>query len=168
MNDLFIQGLTIDWNRVRPYNYVRQIPAISGIDTFTFHKPITFFVGENGSGKSTLLEAIAVAYGFNAEGGTKNYSFSTYNSHSELCEAMTISKGYRRPKFGYFLRAESFYNVATKEIDYSDDDHPSKGYHQNHTVKVFSPLRRTTWVQMESIFLTSRKPLYPRSGSSRY
>ena len=50
--------------------------------------------------------------------------------HSELCEAMTISKGYRRPKFGYFLRAESFYNVATKEIDYSDDDHPSKGYHQ--------------------------------------
>ena len=67
MNDLFIQGLTIDWNRVRPYNYVRQIPAISGIDTFTFHKPITFFVGENGSGKSTLLEAIAVAYGFNAE-----------------------------------------------------------------------------------------------------
>ena len=37
MNDLFIQGLTIDWNRVRPYNYVRQIPAISGIDTFTFH-----------------------------------------------------------------------------------------------------------------------------------
>ena len=130
MNDLFIQGLTIDWNRVRPYNYIRQIPAISGIDTFTFHKPITFFVGENGSGKSTLLEAIAVAYGFNAEGGTKNYSFSTYNSHSELCEAMTISKGYRRPKFGYFLRAESFYNVATKEIDYSDDDHPSKGYHQ--------------------------------------
>ena len=77
MNDLFIQGLTIDWNRVRPYNYVRQIPAISGIDTFTFHKPITFFVGENGSGKSTLLEAIAVAYGFNAEGGTKNYSCLT-------------------------------------------------------------------------------------------
>lgn len=77
MNDLFIQGLTIDWNRVRPYNYVRQIPAISGIDTFTFHKPITFFVGENGSGKSTLLEAIAVAYGFNAEGGTKNYCKSS-------------------------------------------------------------------------------------------
>ena len=116
MNDLFIQGLTIDWNRVRPYNYVRQIPAISGIDTFTFHKPITFFVGENGSGKSTLLEAIAVAYGFNAEGGTKNYSFSTYNSHSELCEAMTISKGYRRPKFGYFLRAESFYNVFPEPV----------------------------------------------------
>ena len=58
MNDLFIQGLTIDWNRVRPYNYVRQIPAISGIDTFTFHKPITFFVGENGSGKSTTIKML--------------------------------------------------------------------------------------------------------------
>ena len=145
MNDLFIQGLTIDWNRVRPYNYVRQIPAISGIDTFTFHKPITFFVGENGSGKSTLLEAIAVAYGFNAEGGTKNYSFSTYNSHSELCEAMTISKGYRRPKFGYFLRAESFYNVATKEIDYSDDDHPSKGYHQKSHGESFLAIALTLY-----------------------
>ena len=55
MNDLFIQGLTIDWNRVRPYNYVRQIPAISGIDTFTFHKPITFFVGENLAGSRIPL-----------------------------------------------------------------------------------------------------------------
>ena len=38
MNDLFIQGLTIDWNRVRPYNYVRQIPAISGIDTYVWQR----------------------------------------------------------------------------------------------------------------------------------
>lgn len=129
MNELFIQSLMIDWNKIRPYNYVRQIPAICDMEKFEFHKPVTFFVGENGSGKSTLLEAIAVAYGFNPEGGTKNYSFSTYDSHSELCNAITISKGYRRPKFGYFLRAESFYNVATKEIDYSDLDHPSKGYH---------------------------------------
>ena len=129
MNELFIQSLMIDWNRIRPNNYVRQIPAICDMEKFEFRKPVTFFVGENGSGKSTLLEAIAVAYGFNPEGGTKNYSFSTYDSHSELCDAITISKGYRRPKFGYFLRAESFYNVATKEIDYSDLEHPSKGYH---------------------------------------
>ncbi len=67
---------------------------------FAIRKPITFFVGENGSGK--LLEAIAVAYGFNAEGGTKNYSFSTYNSHSELCEAMTISKGIADQSSGIF------------------------------------------------------------------
>jgi predicted ATPase len=76
-------------------------------------------VGENGSGKSTLLEAIAVQYGFNPEGGTKNYSFSTYDSHSELCDALTLIKGARKAKWGYFLRAESFYNVATAEEEYS-------------------------------------------------
>ena len=53
-----------------------------------FYKPITFFVGENGSGKSTLLEALAVAHGFNLEGGTKNYVFSTHDTHSELCDAI--------------------------------------------------------------------------------
>ena len=125
MNDLFIQGLTIDWNRVRPYNYVRQIPAISGIDTFTFHKPITFFVGENGSGKSTLLEAIAVAYGFNAEGGTKNYSFSTYNSHSELCEAMTIYKGYRRPTLSQIYRCTVFMLMPLRWPTLSSESFPA-------------------------------------------
>lgn len=129
MNELFIQGLTIDWDRVPPHSYVRQIPAIRSIRDLSFRKPITFFVGENGSGKSTLLEALAISYGFNPEGGTKNYAFSTYDSHSELHDAITLSKGYRRPRFGYFLRAESFYNVATKEIDYTDDKHFSKGYH---------------------------------------
>ena len=76
-------------------------------------------MGENGSGKSTLLEAIAVAYGFNPEGGTRNYKFSTYDSHSELCNAMRLIKGIHKPGWGYFLRAESFYNVATAEDEYS-------------------------------------------------
>ena len=86
--------------------------------------------GRNGSGKSTLLEALAVSYGFNSEGGTKNYSFSTFDSHSELYNAIRISKGFRKAKWGYFLRAESFYNVATKELEYSDWAHPSEKYHE--------------------------------------
>ena len=76
-------------------------------------------MGENGSGKSTLLEAIAVAYGFNPEGGTLNYSFSTYDSHSELHDAMRLVRSFNKAKWGYFLRAESFYNVATAEDYYS-------------------------------------------------
>ena len=68
MNDLFIQGLTIDWNRVRPYNYVRQSPAISGIDTFTFHKPITFFVGENGSGPVSYTHLVSESPGRSRHG----------------------------------------------------------------------------------------------------
>ena len=66
-----------------------------------------------------MLEAIAVAYGFNPEGGTRNYSFSTYDSHSELCDAIRLIRGYRKPGWGYFLRAESFYNVASAEEEYS-------------------------------------------------
>ena len=116
---LYIKGINIDWDKISGVSYLRNIPSISGISNLTFHKPITFFVGENGSGKSTMLEAIAVAYGFNPEGGTKNYCFSTYDSHSELCNAMRLIRGYKKPGWGYFLRAESFYNVATAEDEYS-------------------------------------------------
>ena len=119
MTSLFIDKAIIEWDKIAKDNYLRGIDAISGVGEVTFRNPVTFFVGDNGSGKSTLLEAIAVAYGFNPEGGTKNYSFSTYDSHSELCDAMRLSKGAGRAKSGYFLRAESFYNVATKEEEYS-------------------------------------------------
>lgn len=133
MNHQFIQGFSIDWNKIDQNSYLRDIEAINNLEGLTFTKPITFFVGENGSGKSTMLEALAVAYGFNPEGGSKNYNFSTYNSHSELCDAIRVSKGYRKERWGYFLRAESFYNVATKEEDYADANHPSAGYHrQSH------------------------------------
>ncbi len=130
MNELFIQRLSIDWNKIDQGSYLRKIEAIKDLDELIFEKPITFFVGENGSGKSTLLEALAVAYGFNPEGGTKNYSFSTYDSHSPLYEAIRVSKGFRKAKWGYFLRAESFYNVATKEEEYADIAHPSEKYHE--------------------------------------
>lgn len=119
MNTQLIQGISIDWDKIGRYSYLREIPALKGLGFLEFQKPITFFVGENGSGKSTLLEAIAVAAGFNPEGGTRNYSFSTYDSHSELCEAIRIKKGFRRAGWGYFLRAESFYNVATMEEEYT-------------------------------------------------
>ena len=119
LNSQLINAVMIDWEKIEQGSYLREIPAISGIERIPFTHSVTFFVGENGSGKSTLLEAIAVAYGFNPEGGTRNYSFSTYDSHSELCNAIRLSKGVRHAAYGYFLRAESFYNVATKEEEYS-------------------------------------------------
>ena len=130
MNELYIQSLSIDWNRIEENSYLRKIDALKGLEELVFEKNIAFLVGENGSGKSTLLEALAVAYGFNLEGGTKNYFFSTYDSHSRLHEALKVSKGYRKAKWGYFLRAESFYNVATKEEEYADFEHPSEKYHE--------------------------------------
>ena len=120
--ELFIRGLRIDWDRVSPDSYLRKIPAIAAVKTLSFHAPVTFFVGENGSGKSTLLEAVAIAYGFNPEGGTRNYRFSTFDSHSELCEAISLIKGVYRPGWGYFLRAESFYTMASKTLEYEFGD----------------------------------------------
>lgn len=96
-------------------SYLNNIPAIDFLiknKTLSFSKNVTFFVGENGTGKSTLIEAIAVAYGFNPEGGTKNFNFSTNSSHSDLWEHIALAKtGFA--KDGFFLRAESFYNVAS-------------------------------------------------------
>ncbi|MCM1135032.1 MAG: AAA family ATPase [Clostridium sp.] len=134
MNQQLIQGVAINWDKIGGRSYLREIEALRGLDYLEFKRPVTFFVGENGSGKSTMLEAMAVASGFNPEGGTKNYNFSTYNSHSELCEAMKIVKGIRRAGWGYFLRAESFYNVATQEEEYARDvPMPSEGLHkQSH------------------------------------
>jgi predicted ATPase len=94
--------------------YPFSLPAVRHLDVLALHPQVTFFVGENGSGKSTLLEAIAVSWGFNAEGGTKNFRFGTRISHSDLEQYIRLSKGVRRPKDGFFLRAESFFNVATE------------------------------------------------------
>ena len=117
-----IQGVSINWDKIDKRSYLRGIEAIKDLDYLSFNRNITIFVGENGSGKSTMLEAIAVNYGFNPEGGTKNYNFSTYDSHSELCDAIRLSRGISKPGWGYFLRAESFYNVATAEEMYSRED----------------------------------------------
>ncbi|MUI14364.1 AAA family ATPase [Massilia dura] len=93
--------------------YPFSLPAVKHLDQLAFHPAVTFIVGENGSGKSTLLEAIAVALGYNAEGGSRNLRFGTRDSHSPLHGHLRISRGYRKPRDGYFLRAESFFNVAT-------------------------------------------------------
>jgi len=132
--NLLIQSVSIDWSALDEDSYIREIEALRGMDHLEFCKSVTFFVGENGSGKSTLLEALAVEYGFNPEGGTLNYSFSTYDSHSELCDAIRLSKGICKSKRGYFLRAESFYNVATQEEEYSKlpGGIPQEYHYQSH------------------------------------
>ena len=116
---MYIDRIRINWDKVSEDSYLTRIPAIGLLQELSFRKPVTFFVGENGTGKSTLLEAIAIAYGFNPEGGTLNYNFSTHDDYSELCDALTIAQGAAKGRRGgFFLRAESFYNVSTKAIEY--------------------------------------------------
>jgi len=54
-----------------------------------------------------------MALGFNPEGGSENFRFSTKVSESSLHSYLRAVRGARRPKTGFFLRAESFFNVAT-------------------------------------------------------
>lgn len=130
MDGLFIREALMDWGKVPAQSYLWGIPSLSGVEGLRFSQAVTFFVGENGSGKSTLLEAMAVAYGFNPEGGTRNYSFSTRDTHSPLHQTLRLVRGPWRASYGYFLRAESFYNVATQEEAYADASHPSHRYHE--------------------------------------
>lgn len=120
MNRKYIDGIRLT-EPIEETSYLYELPVVKAMmrtKGFVLSSDVTFFVGENGTGKSTLLEAIAVAYGFNAEGGSRNFHFSTELSHSELFRHITLSKP-AHPKDGFFLRAESFYNAASyiSELD---------------------------------------------------
>ncbi|MCR5023126.1 MAG: AAA family ATPase [Lachnospiraceae bacterium] len=97
---LHIKGINIDWDKISRGSYLSDTPSIAEVNSIMFHKPVTFFVGENGSGKSTLLEAIR------------------------------LIKGIHKPGWGYFLRAESFYNVALAEAEYSQYGGRPQHFHE--------------------------------------
>ncbi|HEX2944541.1 MAG TPA: AAA family ATPase [Clostridia bacterium] len=120
MTDQYIKSIGLKKELIPDMSkYPFCLPAVSALDDIELHPKVTYFVGENGTGKSTILEAVATAYGFNPEGGSRNFSFSTKESHSDLYRSIKIIKGCKRPRDGYFLRAESFYNVASniEELD---------------------------------------------------
>src|SRR6266478_7940895 len=119
---MYLRSVSLRREEVASFNvYPYSIPAVRALHTLELDPAVTFLIGENGSGKSTLVEAIAVAAGFNAEGGSKNFNFASRRSESELHTAIRLVRGIRRPKTGYFLRAESYFNVAT-EIERLDSE----------------------------------------------
>ena len=114
---LFIRSVGLQREDVASFDeYPFNVPVVRNLDELVFDSQVTFLIGENGSGKSTLIEAIAIACGFNPEGGSKNFNFETKAETSPLYRLMHVVRGHKRPTDGYFLRAESFFNVAT-EID---------------------------------------------------
>lgn len=118
----YLKRIRLARSEVEDFNiYPFSLPLVRSLDTVEFDSQVTFFVGSNGAGKSTLLEAIAVALGFNAEGGSRHFNFTTRASHSNLHAYLDIARGTPKPRSGYFLRAESFFNVAT-EIDQLGSD----------------------------------------------
>lgn len=110
----FLREVSLKREQITDYEtYPFSLAAVRQLNRLEFHPDVTFIVGENGCGKSTLLEAIATAWGFNPEGGTINFSFATRASHSVLHNHLRLVRSSSRPKDGFFLRAESFFNVAT-------------------------------------------------------
>jgi predicted ATPase len=90
------------------------IPAVHQIERLAPDPGVTFLVGENGAGKSTLIEALAIASGFSAQGGSLNRELG-YPGREErmLAEVLRLDRGRHRPRAGFFLRAESFFNFAS-------------------------------------------------------
>jgi predicted ATPase len=122
MADPFVRSVVLKREQVESFDaYPFSIPAIRQMSELQLGPEVTLLAGENGSGKSTLVEAVAVALGFNAEGGSRNMSVSTRASHSSLHECLRVVRGSRSARNGFFLRAESFFNVAT-HIEQLDDE----------------------------------------------
>ena len=131
------------WDRgAYPFN----LPVVRSLDELSFHPKVTFLVGENGSGKSTLIEALAIAWGFNAEGGSRNFNFGTRASHSALHQFVRPIRSASRAKDGYFLRAESHFNVATQVEELGVSGYGDVSLHeQSHGESFFALLDNRFW-----------------------
>lgn len=120
-SNLFVTKVSLDREKIDNFNiYPFNIGIIKNFNELKLNCPVTFLVGENGIGKSTFIEALAVKLGLNAEGGSQNFNFNTKDTHSNLSNYLIVSK-YGRPKTKYFLRAESFYNVASEIVRISEE-----------------------------------------------
>ena len=105
----YLLSATVD-NEVRD-GYPFTLPAVAALASIEFDD-MTVLVGDNGTGKSTIIEGLAVAAGFNAEGGSRNLLFETYSTHSDLAQHVTL-RWTKQPRWGWFLRAETFYGMAS-------------------------------------------------------
>lgn len=131
--DAFIREIRLNHENIDDTAYPFHLPVVRSLTSLQFDPNVTFIIGENGAGKSTLIEAIAIACDLNPEGGSRNFRFQTRDTHSKLSDHLTIIRGARRPKDSFFMRAESFYNVASKIEDYGVSGYGSKPIHsQSH------------------------------------
>jgi predicted ATPase len=130
VSEPFIRSLVIDREAIDdPASYPFSIPAIASLSELEFDPHVTFLAGPNAAGKSTLIEAIAVAVGLNPEGGGRNFTFETRASHSRLGEVIRLVRNARRPRTDFFLRAESFYTLAS-EIEGLGDIYGGHSLHE--------------------------------------
>ncbi len=165
----YLQSIVLkNKNEIDSAAYPFSIPAVGHIEDIQFHSDVTFFVGENGSGKSTILEAIALALGFNEEGGTKNVNLNTASSSSSLHQYLRLIKSYKKPADSYFLRAESFYNVASymDQVGYLQE-YGGKSLHQGSHGEAFLACLLNKF-RGNGIIYSRRTRIRPLSGPYSY
>ena len=140
MSNLFIKKIEISLNEIPDKNiYPFNIEIIKKFQTLNLEKNVTFLIGENGVGKSTFIEALAVACGLNAEGGTQNFMFTTRETEYNLSDYIKIDHFQRKVETKFFLRTESFYNVAS-EIERLGSK--TKYYDMHRLMQNYSPLNQ--------------------------
>jgi predicted ATPase len=120
MSDPLLRAVVVREDARQPV-WPWTVPVLRSLERLDLHPGVTFLVGENGTGKSTLVEGIAVAAGFPPEGGSLGFGAHTRDEVAALADGLRLERGYRRPRTGFFLRAESFFNVAT-EIDRLEEE----------------------------------------------
>lgn len=124
-DDGFIQKVWVDRNRIPdPRRFPWNLPVLRDFEELDLHAKVTFFVGENGSGKSTLLEGVAQAIGFAKEGGSRNFNLHQHESWSDVGRALNLVRGPRREQDTFYLRGESFFNVATQVEEFAKEPGP--------------------------------------------
>ena len=91
-----------------------EVPAVAAVEDLRLDAPVTLLAGDNGSGKSTIVEAIAEAMGFAAEGGELERSGELPAvPRPVLGGGLEPMLSRTKPRNGYSLRAESFFNIAS-------------------------------------------------------
>jgi predicted ATPase len=137
-----LKAITIPPERVKNWDdYPFSVPVIRGLTELRVESRVCFLVGENGTGKSTLLEAIASHYGFGPEGGNRNFSnHSSESNHSvePLARALRLSLD-NRIGAGFFLRAESFFNIVSRmDVLGIGDPRDNQSFHSRSHGESFS------------------------------
>lgn len=146
---------------VYPFN----LAAVRTLHSLAFHPNVTFLVGENGSGKSTLIEALAVAWGFNAEGGGREHRFETRASHSPLHRFVRPIRSPQRLQDGFFLRAESFFTTASYLESVGGRRYGGASLHEQSHGESFFALFENRFIGDGCIFSTNQRRPCRRRGS---
>ncbi len=133
------------WPTPRPSTYPWNLTVLEHLNVLSFPSAVTFFIGDNGSGKSTILESLAIASGFNPEGGSRHAAYHAAHTDGQLSQAMRLTWNHKA-LHGFFFRAESFFSYASYLEELEDDSvfasYGGKSLHQQSHGESFLSLFR--------------------------